>query len=322
MRLFEAQSAPTVSTGVATVAPVAEEPPATTTAPTATKQHASNETGREGKKGRGKKDAAAIATATVAPAPEPVTEPEIVMSTVEVFIEDITGEPAMPLVEEQMALEEIGEQLAELAEEVMAANIEDLGPKSYADLFKRAEGKKEAAVPQKKARSGSNGRNKKAEPSVEPSTAPQTEAAPVSQAQVKSPPGVSLFVKQLPVEITESDLLRIFSGACRADIHSSKGYGFIEFPEPVFAASMMTRYQEEPDYFCHGGQKLKVEERTVNPKGNNSGGKGSNQGRGGKNENVASSSGGKQGNKQGGGKRNAGKGEKGGWAIQGSGGKK
>lgn len=245
---------------------------------------------KEGKKGRGKKDVPTppppapvapepatdsepVVEATPEPQPSPESESSMIMDAVVVLIEDSTGEVASDSLAENRALHFIGEQLSELAEEIVAEKEEDTGPKSYADLFKRNKAANEAPTPaaatnNKKARSGSGGRTR-AEPAVP--KAPKAEAAAPKPAQAVQ--GSSLYVKQLPADITVADLLGVFPGASKADINASKGFGFIEFPEPVFAASTMTRYQEDPSVFSIKGQQLKVEERMATkgsgPKNNN-----------------------------------------------------
>lgn len=284
---------------------------------------------RDEKKRRGKKESPAPVAAPEPIVMEPEPEPMIMESAI-VMIEDITGELAGTAASENAALQDISNQLAEVAEMAM-----DSGPKSYADLFKR--GKKEEVQPvaagskdSKKSRSVTGGRARSGE-RASPVGAPKAEAA-AAPAQGKPVVGVSLYVKQLPADISVEDLLRIFVGAHKADIHSSKGYGFIEFPEPVFAASTMTRYQEDPSLFSYNGLRLKVEERSVQPKpvAAPSSGKSAAAAapRGAKGE-VA----GKQnkqndrGNASSAGKKNANKGtgasdKEAGWAVKGSSGKK
>jgi hypothetical protein len=193
-------------------------------------------------------------------------EDSMIMESVVVLIEDVsTNEMSHSMANESIALQEIGDALAELAAAAVSPTIGlESGPKSYADLFKRG-GKKEEGSPVPASAPAKKQAIRAASAGLPPRAKPPAPAAPEApkpdQGQGKASAGHSLFVKQLPSEITEGDLLRIFAGALKADIHSSKGYGFIEFAEPVFAASTMTRYQEDPSGFSHNGQRLKVEER-------------------------------------------------------------
>lgn len=269
-RLFEPAAVPaaSVSTGVNPSPPaVPEQTDAPVDVPAAVEPPAP----REPKKHRGKKESPVAAPAP-ASAPAAAAEPpageqsDMIMESVVVLIEDVTGERPNSTLAETIALQQIGEQLAELADEALGSKDADSGPKSYADLFKRGEAAAAAApasaanAAAKKGRSTSGGRAARAE--AAPAAAkPETAAAAPAKIVVSS----SLFVKQLPADITEADLLSIFVGASKADINS-KGFGFIEFPEPVFAASTMTRYQEDPSIFSHNGQRLKVEERTILPR--------------------------------------------------------
>lgn len=248
----------TVSTGVnpAPASEPAPDAPAPLAQEVATPAAPEPTVAKEAKKGRSKKE-------SPPPRPEPTPEPEMIMDSVVVMVEDVTGEVAGNAMAENMALQQIGEQLAELASEAVSGKDADTGPKSYADLFKR----NEAAAPAqaatngapgpKKGRSTSGGRAR-SEPAVAKSEAPAPSASKVVSSS-------SLYVRQLPADITEADLLSIFVGASKVDIHA-KGYGFIEFPEPVFAASTLTRYQEDPSVFSRNGIRLRVEERTVQAK--------------------------------------------------------
>lgn len=263
-RLLE-PSAITVSTGVSTAAPspapIAVKPveptPTVVQPPPAPKEEPAPEpvAPKENKRHRNKKEPQ-VAVPVAAPIPEPDTE--IIMESVVVLIEDITGEVSSSTIVESLALQQIGQQLAELTEETIADK--DSGPKSFADLFKTPQASAAAAVAAPAPKKGKNVSGNRP-------AAPKAEASPAVAPASKPITGVSLFIKQLPADITEAELMNIFVGASKVDIHPAKGYGFVEFPEPVFAASTMTRYQEDPNVFSHKGMRLRVEERSLQPKG-------------------------------------------------------